>query len=216
MSPYRLWSFSAVFCASDKEPLSFGKKKKTLDRRGHKRKKNGEVIEERIREIGNPLWVLPRILVSKAAFNSDLPFADPVRSCLQHSSDGVGDGCPAQLWSQGHDLPTHRCTRANMCMPACLLNSQPASQLWPATSDSPSPKLQTTSLFWRSLRRTYPWFGQLLDFIHFRLGDDVDVANDVGAVPLVLLLNRRQHKPRVVFVVVVTTEQPALSARCLR
>jgi len=41
------------------------------------------------------LSVFSYILMSMAASGSVLPFADPVRSSLQHSSDGVGDGCPA-------------------------------------------------------------------------------------------------------------------------
>lgn len=102
-----------------------------------------------------------------------------------------------------------------MCMPACFHNPQPASQLWTATSDattSPPPKLPTTSNDRWLLGTTYPRFGQLLDLLNFFVGDDVDVANDVGPVPLVLLLDGPQHKLGVVFVVVVTTEQFALSA----
>lgn len=78
-------------------------------------------------------------------------------------------------------------------------------------------KITNTPLNIRSSaqRVTYSRFCQLLDFLDFCIGDDVEVANDVGAVPLVLLFDRRQHKPGVTIVVVVSTEQPALSARGL-
>lgn len=63
------------------------------------------------------------------------------------------------------------------------------------------------------LRRiAYSWLCQLLDPLHFLVRDDVKVADNVGAVPLILLFDRCQHVHGVVFVVEVTTEQPALPA----
>lgn len=40
------------------------------------------------------------------------------------------------------------------------------------------------------LRITYSWLCQLLDPLDFFVGDDVNVADDVGAVPLILLFDR--------------------------
>lgn len=57
---------------------------------------------------------------------------------------------------------------------------------------------------------THSRLRQLFDDFDFLVGDDVDVAHDVGAVPLVLLLDGRQHVLGVVVVVVVTAEEPAL------
>lgn len=62
------------------------------------------------------------------------------------------------------------------------------------------------------LRITHSWLCQLLDPLDFFVGDDVNVADDVGAVPLILLFDRRQYVHGVVIVVIVTTEQPALPA----
>lgn len=59
---------------------------------------------------------------------------------------------------------------------------------------------------------TYSWLGQLLDPLHFFVGDDVKEADDVGVVPLILLLDRCQHIHGVVMVVKVTTEEPAQPA----
>lgn len=62
------------------------------------------------------------------------------------------------------------------------------------------------------LKIAYSGLRQLLDLVHFFVRYDVKVADNVGAVPLILLFNRCQHIHRVVIVVIVTTEQPALPA----
>lgn len=62
------------------------------------------------------------------------------------------------------------------------------------------------------LRISYSWLCQLLDPLHFTVTDDVQVADDVGAVPLILLFDRSQHIHGVAIVVIVTAEQPALPA----
>ncbi len=67
----------------------------------------------------------------------------------------------------------------------------------------------------QALKITYSWLCKLLDPLNFLDGDDVEVADDVGAVPLILLFDGGQHILGVAIVVVVTTEQPALPAGCL-
>ena len=63
---------------------------------------------------------------------------------------------------------------------------------------------------------THSWFGQLLDQLDLRVRHDVVVAQDVWAVPLVLLLHRSNHELRVAVVVKVTTKHAALPPRSLR
>ena len=62
------------------------------------------------------------------------------------------------------------------------------------------------------LRITYSWLCQLLHPFDFFVGDYVNVADNVRAVPLILLFDGCQHVLGVAIVVMVTTEQPALSA----
>lgn len=65
------------------------------------------------------------------------------------------------------------------------------------------------------MRSTYPWLCQFLDHFDFVVRDNVEVTHDVGPVPLVLLLDRRQHVLGVAVVVVVAAEQSTGSARGL-
>lgn len=44
-------------------------------------------------------------------------------------------------------------------------------------------------LYVNLLRIPYPWLCQLLDPLDFTVGDDVDVADNVRAVPLILLFD---------------------------
>lgn len=60
------------------------------------------------------------------------------------------------------------------------------------------------------IRITYSWLCQLLDLLNFCVWDDVKVAHNVWAIPLILLFDRFQQKAGVMIVVIVTTEQPAL------
>lgn len=62
---------------------------------------------------------------------------------------------------------------------------------------------------------THSGLRQLFDRFDFLVGDDVNVADDVGTVPLVLLLDGRQHVLGVAVVVVVTAEEAALPAGSL-
>lgn len=39
------------------------------------------------------------------------------------------------------------------------------------------------------LRHAYSWLRQFLDHLDFIVGDDVEVADNVGPIPLVLLLD---------------------------
>ena len=66
------------------------------------------------------------------------------------------------------------------------------------------------------LRNTHTWLRQFLDFLSFFVRDDVEVTDDVGAVPFILLFDRCQNILGVVIVVIITAEQPALSAGCLK
>lgn len=62
---------------------------------------------------------------------------------------------------------------------------------------------------------THPGLCQLFDDFDFLVGDDVEVAYDIGTIPLILLLDRRQHILGVAVVVVVSAEEAALPARSL-
>lgn len=58
----------------------------------------------------------------------------------------------------------------------------------------------------------YSWLCQFLDHLNFLVGDDVKVADNVVAIPLILLFDGWQHILGVVIVVIVSAEQPALPA----
>lgn len=60
-------------------------------------------------------------------------------------------------------------------------------------------------------RAAYSWLCQFLDHLDFRVRDDVDVADNVGAIPLILLFDGWQQKPGVAIVVIVSAEQPTFS-----
>lgn len=56
---------------------------------------------------------------------------------------------------------------------------------------------------------SHPGFGKLLDLLNFLVGQDVKVAYDVGAIPLILLLHWLQEETRVPVTIPVATEQAA-------
>lgn len=56
---------------------------------------------------------------------------------------------------------------------------------------------------------THPGFGQLLDLLHLGLGQHLQVAHNVRAVPLILLLEGPQQQPWVPVPILVAAEQAA-------
>lgn len=63
--------------------------------------------------------------------------------------------------------------------------------------------------------RTHPGLGQLFDLLHLFVRHDIVVSDNPRPIPLVFLLHRANHEPRVVVVVIVTAEEAALPAQSL-
>ena len=63
---------------------------------------------------------------------------------------------------------------------------------------------------------SHPGLGDLLDLLDLLIRESVEVAHDVGTVPLVLLQHGLQQQPRVPVPVMVAAEKTAASPHRLR
>lgn len=63
---------------------------------------------------------------------------------------------------------------------------------------------------------SHPGLGDLLDLLDLLIRESVEVAHDVGTVPLILLQHGLQQQPRVPVPVMVAAEKTAASPHRLR
>lgn len=99
----------------------------------------------------------------------------------------------------GPNTPQHQLDQLPICPLCGITSNQPTKSRSALATDT-------------DCKGTHSWLRQPLHKIDFVVRDDVEVAHDVGPVPLVLLLDRRQQVLGVAVVIVVAAEEPAGSA----